>query len=141
MILSASCDADQILKIISPLDFSKSSHCVSLRARTYCHHVDVLEGSVYAGPTISERPLVYEKLRVVLLHRGGSTLQYLSAFLVRPIVKNVTEIIGPKRLTESIRYRLDIGSRVPLTSDQLRGEEVVRHGLCIRRRSDLSDRF
>ena len=46
-----------------------------------------------------------------------------------------------ERLTSISTYRLDIGSRVPLTSDQLRGKEIVRHGLYIRRRSDLSDRF
>ena len=32
MILSASWEADQILEILSPLDFSKSSHCVSVRS-------------------------------------------------------------------------------------------------------------
>ena len=36
-------------------------------------------------------------------------------------------------------YRLDLGSRIPLASNQLRGEEVIRHGLCIRRRSDRRD--
>ena len=48
----------------------------------------------------------------------------------------------PERLTESIStYRLDIGSRVSLTSDQLRDKEIVRLSLCIRRRSDLTNRF
>ena len=46
-----------------------------------------------------------------------------------------------ERLTSISTYRLDIGSRVPLTSDQLRGKEIVRHGLYIRRRSNLSNRF
>ena len=93
-----------------------------LHTCTSRHHFSVQQRSV-----TSKTPLIDEKLRVVFLHPGNCTLQYLSTFFVRFIVKNGDN--GLKRLTEFIStYSIAIESRVP-------------HDPCVRRRNDLSDRF
>ena len=48
----------------------------------------------------------------------------------------------PERLIKSINiYKLDIESRVSLTSNQLRNKKIVYHNLYIKRRNDLINHF